>query len=78
MPFYSHEIDAYWNDIGNLEELREGNFDALAGAVQVEPGGELVEGFRSGSRSTAPRSIGAGAGRRGLRDRRRRPHRRPA
>ena len=22
VPFYSHEIDAYWNDIGNLEELR--------------------------------------------------------
>ena len=24
VPFYSHEIDAYWNDIGNLEELRAG------------------------------------------------------
>ena len=22
VPFYSHEIDAYWNDIGSLEELR--------------------------------------------------------
>ena len=29
VPFYSHEIDAYWNDIGNLDELRQGNFDAL-------------------------------------------------
>ena len=31
VPFYSHEVDAYWNDIGNLDELRQGNFDALAG-----------------------------------------------
>ena len=23
IPFYSHEIDAYWNDIGNLAELRQ-------------------------------------------------------
>jgi mannose-1-phosphate guanylyltransferase len=48
VPFYSHEIDAYWNDIGNLEELRAGNIDALSGAVAVEREGELVEGFRSG------------------------------
>jgi mannose-1-phosphate guanylyltransferase/mannose-1-phosphate guanylyltransferase/phosphomannomutase len=38
IPFYSHEIDAYWNDIGNLEELRQGNVDALSGAVAVENG----------------------------------------
>lgn len=50
VPFYSHEIDAYWNDIGNLQELREGNIDALTGAVQVDREGELVEGFRSGER----------------------------
>jgi mannose-1-phosphate guanylyltransferase len=49
VPFYSHEIDAYWNDIGNLEELRESTLDALAGAVAVEREGELVDGFRSGS-----------------------------
>jgi mannose-1-phosphate guanylyltransferase len=48
VPFYSYEIDAYWNDIGNLVELREGNFDALTGAVQVEQVGEMVDGFRSG------------------------------
>jgi mannose-1-phosphate guanylyltransferase len=48
VPFYSHEIDAYWNDIGNLVELREGNFDALTGAVAVEQAGEIVPGFRSG------------------------------
>jgi len=48
VPFYSHEIEAYWNDIGNLEELRDGNVDALTGAVQVEREGELVDGYRSG------------------------------
>jgi mannose-1-phosphate guanylyltransferase len=48
VPFYSHEIDAYWNDIGNLDELRSGNVDALTGAVAVEREGELVEGYRSG------------------------------
>ncbi len=48
VPFYSHEIDAYWNDIGNLEELRAGNLDALTGAVAVQSEGEVVDGFRSG------------------------------
>jgi mannose-1-phosphate guanylyltransferase len=49
VPFYSHEIEAYWNDIGNLEELRAGNLDALSGAVEVAREGELVDGYRSGS-----------------------------
>jgi mannose-1-phosphate guanylyltransferase len=50
VAFYSHEIDAYWNDIGNLEELRQGNLDALRGAVQVEPGPpEVAAGVRSAS-----------------------------
>jgi mannose-1-phosphate guanylyltransferase len=42
VPFYSHEIDAYWNDIGNLGELRQGNLDALHGEVEVEPGAPRV------------------------------------
>jgi mannose-1-phosphate guanylyltransferase len=42
VPFYSHEIDAYWNDIGNIEELVQGNFDALAGAVSIEPGAPRI------------------------------------
>jgi len=50
VPFYSHEIDDYWNDIGNLEELRAGNLDALTGAVRVDREGELVDGYRSGER----------------------------
>jgi mannose-1-phosphate guanylyltransferase len=65
VPFYSHEIDAYWNDIGNLDELRQGNLDALRGAVAVEPGApEVADGVRSASRLggvevTAPALIGA-------------------
>ena len=42
IPFYSHEVDAYWNDIGNLDELKQGNVDALNGAVAVEPGAPRV------------------------------------
>jgi mannose-1-phosphate guanylyltransferase len=48
VPFYSHEIEAYWNDIGNLEELRTGNLDALHGKVEVEREGEWFDGYRSG------------------------------
>jgi mannose-1-phosphate guanylyltransferase/mannose-1-phosphate guanylyltransferase/phosphomannomutase len=36
VPFYGHEIDDYWNDIGNIPEFRQGNFDALSGEVKVE------------------------------------------
>lgn len=50
VPFYSHEIEAYWNDIGNLDELRQGNLDALYGEVAVEPGApQVAEGIRSAS-----------------------------
>lgn len=50
VPFYSHEIAAYWNDIGNLDELRQGNLDALRGAVEVDPGApEVSEGVRAAS-----------------------------
>lgn len=66
VPFYSHEVDAYWNDIGNLDELRQGNLDALRGAVEVEPGApEVGEGVRSasslnGTEVSAPVLVGAG------------------
>ncbi len=49
LPFYSYEFDAYWNDIGNLDELRESTVDALTGAVAVEREGETLDGFRSGT-----------------------------
>src|SRR5689334_8515982 len=48
VPFYSHEIEAYWNDIGNLDELRESTRDALSGAVEVDLLGELHDGLRNG------------------------------
>ena len=40
VPFYGHEIGDYWNDIGNIKEFRQGNFDALSGEVrvQIDPG----------------------------------------
>lgn len=66
VPFYSHEIDGYWNDIGNLAELRQGNVDALRGAVRVEPGApEVGDGVRSasdldGAKVEPPALIGAG------------------
>jgi mannose-1-phosphate guanylyltransferase/mannose-1-phosphate guanylyltransferase/phosphomannomutase len=66
VPFYSHEIEAYWNDIGNLDELRQGNLDALHGAVAVEPGApEVEEGVRAassleGAEVTAPVLVGEG------------------
>jgi mannose-1-phosphate guanylyltransferase len=65
VPFYSHEIDAYWNDIGNLDELRQGNLDALHGEVEVEPGApEVADGVRAassldGAEVTAPVLVGA-------------------
>jgi mannose-1-phosphate guanylyltransferase/mannose-1-phosphate guanylyltransferase/phosphomannomutase len=66
VPFFSHEIDAYWNDIGNLDELRQGNLDALHGAVAVEPGApQVADGVRSASpledaEVTAPVLVGDG------------------
>jgi mannose-1-phosphate guanylyltransferase len=42
VPFYSHTVEAYWNDIGNLGELWQGNVDALEGTVRLDAAGELV------------------------------------
>src|SRR5262249_33610659 len=50
VPFYSHEAEAYWNDIGSLEELRQGNLDALEGAVVLESRSpEVADGVRADS-----------------------------
>src|SRR5918996_3375639 len=46
VPFYVHEIDDYWNDVGSLHELRSGTFDALEGKLRLErTGTELDEGL---------------------------------
>jgi mannose-1-phosphate guanylyltransferase/mannose-1-phosphate guanylyltransferase/phosphomannomutase len=36
VSFFGHEFPEYWNDVGSLEEYREGKFDALEGKVRVE------------------------------------------
>ena len=40
VSFYIHEFGDYWNDIGSLDEYRQGNFDALAGRVRLRVTGE--------------------------------------
>jgi mannose-1-phosphate guanylyltransferase len=69
IPFFSHEIDAYWNDIGSVGEFVQGNLDALAGEVGIEPpapevadriyagGGSDLDGVRV----SAPVLIGPGS-----------------
>jgi mannose-1-phosphate guanylyltransferase len=67
IPFYAHEIDAYWNDIGSVGEFVQGNLDALAGKVGIEPPApEVAEGIYAGEGSDvdaakvrAPLLIGA-------------------
>ncbi|MFA9400972.1 MAG: sugar phosphate nucleotidyltransferase [Acidobacteriota bacterium] len=51
VAFYSHEVDAYWNDVGTVAELLQGSFDGLAGTVrltmeepEVSPGVRVAEG----------------------------------
>lgn len=49
-PFFIHEIDEYWNDVGSLRELREGTFDALTGALDLGiPGSGSSDGVFSAS-----------------------------
>ncbi len=51
-PFFVHETSHYWNDVGSLEEYRQGNFDALRGHVRIEvPGHEAAPGVRFGERT---------------------------
>jgi mannose-1-phosphate guanylyltransferase/mannose-1-phosphate guanylyltransferase/phosphomannomutase len=40
VPFYVHELQEYWNDIGSLGELRRGTFDALHGDLRLQITGE--------------------------------------
>jgi mannose-1-phosphate guanylyltransferase len=70
VPFHVHETSAYWNDIGSLGEFRQGNFDALAGEVEIDHGAEPAgDGILrapgavlpDGAEIEAPVLIGAGA-----------------
>ncbi|WP_349239844.1 NDP-sugar synthase [Patulibacter sp. SYSU D01012] len=36
VPFHIHRMEEYWNDVGSLDELRNGTFDALSGQLHLE------------------------------------------
>ena len=65
-PLYGHVFDGYWQDIGNLDQYRQANFDALDERVRLNvPGirlrgniwiGEGVELRRPRARSRGRRS----------------------
>jgi mannose-1-phosphate guanylyltransferase len=58
VPFYVHPIDAYWNDVGSLDEFRQGNFDAISGAVTVEHGSsEIADGVFAGDGTSLPGDV---------------------
>jgi mannose-1-phosphate guanylyltransferase len=42
VPFYIHEMDGYWNDVGSLSELRQGTFDALRGELRLKVEGREI------------------------------------
>jgi mannose-1-phosphate guanylyltransferase/phosphomannomutase len=42
-------IDAYWTDIGNLEQYQEANYDAVSGKVRIAfPGAQIAPGVYAG------------------------------
>ncbi|HKY24625.1 MAG TPA: sugar phosphate nucleotidyltransferase [Gaiella sp.] len=43
-PLYGHVLDGYWQDIGNLEQFRRANFDALEGNVELDVPGLRLKG----------------------------------
>ena len=43
-PLYGHVLEGYWQDIGNLEQFRQANFDALDEHVQLELSGLRLRG----------------------------------
>jgi len=43
-PIYGHVLDGYWQDIGNLDQYRQANFDALDELVQLEIPGVRLRG----------------------------------
>jgi mannose-1-phosphate guanylyltransferase/phosphomannomutase len=43
-PIYGHVCEGYWQDIGNLDQYRQANFDALDEAVRLEIPGIRLRG----------------------------------
>lgn len=45
VPFHAWDLRGYWNDVGNIEQYRLSNFDALVGRVKLDmPGREIFPG----------------------------------
>jgi NDP-sugar pyrophosphorylase family protein len=69
VPFYAWRLEGYWNDVGNIEQYRLSNFEALLGRVELDvPGRQILprvwvgQGTQidPGVRIEAPVLIGAG------------------
>jgi mannose-1-phosphate guanylyltransferase/phosphomannomutase len=43
-PLYGYVFEEYWQDVGNLEQFRQANFDALDGAVSLNVPGIRLRG----------------------------------
>ena len=43
-PIYGHVCEGYWQDIGNLDQYRQANFDALDEKVRLDVGGLKIRG----------------------------------
>src|SRR2546423_4843819 len=43
-PMYGYVLDGYWQDIGNLDQYRQANFDALDGKVRLDIPGIRIRG----------------------------------
>jgi len=44
LPIHGHVCDGYWQDIGNLDQYRQANFDALDGKVALNVSGLKIRG----------------------------------
>jgi mannose-1-phosphate guanylyltransferase/phosphomannomutase len=43
-PLYGHVLDGYWQDIGNIDQFRQANFDALEERVRLDIPGIRLRG----------------------------------
>ena len=43
-PLYGHVCEGYWQDIGNLDQFRQANFDALDGQIALDIPGIRLRG----------------------------------
>jgi NDP-sugar pyrophosphorylase family protein len=58
IPFHSWTLASYWNDVGNIEQYRLRNFDALLGRVKLDvPGREIAPGVWVGEGTEIDHSV---------------------